>query len=174
MLDKASFEIIPNQRDSFSIIPQIQRRKPLNMIKLLIASCLLLSLNGPVWEHDLSTAKAQAAKEHKYILLNFSGSDWCIPCIRLHNEIFESGYFAQFAADNLVLVNADFPRKNKNQLSKEQQKLNEALADKYNPKGSFPYTLLLDSEGNKVKVWDGFYKDGVANFVAEIKEATGK
>lgn len=144
------------------------------MIKLLIASCLFISLSNLVWEHDLSTAKVQAAKEHKYILLNFSGSDWCIPCIRLHNEIFESGYFTQFAADNLVLVKADFPRKNKNQLSKEQQKINEALADKYNPKGSFPYTLLLDAEGNKVKVWDGFYKDGVANFVAEIKEAAGK
>ena len=144
------------------------------MIKLLVATSLLFTMASPVWEHNLADAKVQAAKEHKMILLNFSGSDWCIPCIRLHNEIFEAAYFTQYAADNLILVNADFPRKNKNQLSKEQQKLNDALAEKYNPKGSFPYTLLLDSEGNKVKVWDGYYKDGVANFVAEIKEASGK
>ncbi|MEI8060167.1 MAG: thioredoxin family protein, partial [Ferruginibacter sp.] len=83
-------------------------------------------------------------------------------------------YFTQYASDNLVLLNADFPRKNKNQLSKEQQKINEALAEKYNPQGSFPFTLLLDSNGNKLKVWDGFYKDGVTNLVAEIKEISGK
>lgn len=144
------------------------------MIKLLAATCLLFTMTSPVWEHNLTDAKVQAKKENKMILLSFSGSDWCIPCIRLHDEVFESSYFTQYAADNLILVNADFPRKNKNQLSKEQQKINDALAEKYNPKGSFPFTLLLDGDGNKVKVWDGYYKDGVANFVAEIREASGK
>lgn len=123
------------------------------------------------WENDFSKAKQTATTEHKYILLNFSGSDWCGPCIRLHKEIFDSELFAAFANDKLVLVNADFPRQKKNQLPKNQQAQNEQLADKYNTAGSFPLTLLLDADGKVVKVWDGFYKAGTAKFIDEIKEA---
>ena len=137
----------------------------------MIGMSFLLMTAEPSWQHDLSVAKEQAKKEHKLILLNFSGSDWCLPCIRLHKEVFDSDEFISFANNNLVLVNADFPRKNKNQPSKEQQKLNEAMADRYDPNGNFPYTLLLDTDGNKVKVWDGFYKNGVTAFIEEIKQA---
>lgn len=145
------------------------------MIKLFLAACLLFSTTTtPVWTNNLETAKEQAKKENKLILLNFSGSDWCIPCMRLHQDIFDSKEFNAYAADNLVLVNADFPRKKKNQLSKEQQKLNEELADKYNPNGSFPFTILLDSNGGKIKIWDGYYKEGAENFVKEIREAAQK
>ena len=142
------------------------------MSKLLLATLFLVVTTNGVWLNNLDTAKEVAKKEHKLILLNFSGSDWCIPCIRLHEEIFNSESFIRYAANNLVLVNVDFPRKNKNQLSKTQQKINDALADRYNPAGSFPLTLLLDNDGNKIKVWDGFYKNGADNFVNEIKEAS--
>ena len=92
----------------------------------------------------MDEAKMLAQKEHKHILLNFSGSDWCGPCIRLHKEIFDSEAFQQFAETNLVLVNADFPRLKKNQLSASQQKINDAIADQYNSKGIFPFTVLLN------------------------------
>jgi len=144
------------------------------MIQLLLSFALIFHAPGAVWIKNLDSAKVQAKAEHKYILLNFSGSDWCIPCMKLEQDIFNSNEFTQYAADNLVLVNADFPRKNKNQLSKQQQKINDALADKYDTQGSFPFTLLLDSDGNKVKVWDGYYKDGPGSFVNEIKVASGK
>lgn len=141
------------------------------MIKLFLTTILFsFAVSPPVWHTNLDSAKELARKEHKFILLNFSGSDWCIPCIRLRNEIFDTDQFTTFAAENLILVNADFPRKNKNKLSAEQQQLNDKLADKYNPQGSFPFTLLLDSNGNKIKTWDGFYKDGAENFVSDIKE----
>ena len=91
-------------------------------------------------------------------MLNFSGSDWCVPCINLRREIFESTSFKEFADNNLVLLNADFPRLKKNQLSKDQQKKNDQLADKYNPQGHFPYTLLLDAEGKVINAWDGLPK----------------
>ena len=84
-------------------------------------------------------------KEHKFILLSFSGSDWCGPCIRLHKEVFGSNAFEQLANEKLILVNADFPRYKKNQLSVSQQKINDALAEKYNKKGEFPLTVLLNS-----------------------------
>ena len=144
------------------------------MSRLLLALVFVFTTSGTTWLTDLGKAKEQAKKEHKFILLNFSGSDWCIPCIKLHDEVFNSEGFTAYANENLVLVNADFPRKSKNKLSKDQQKINDALADRYNPQGSFPYTLLLDEDGNKLKVWDGFYKDGVEHFIHEIVEVPAK
>ncbi len=128
-----------------------------------------LNTTAPVWQTDFDKALNQAKQEHKYVLLNFSGSDWCIPCIKLHKEIFESDAFASFAGDKLVTVNADFPRLKKNQLPKDQQKKNEQLADKYDPQGNFPYTLLLDEQGNVVKSWEGFPKTTPEEFTSQIK-----
>src|SRR5690349_2398481 len=92
-----------------------------------------LKTNRPLWLTDFSTAKQEASVSNKFILLNFSGSDWCTPCIRMHKTLFESDAFESFADKELVLVNADFPRLNKHQLSKLQQKQNDDLAEKFNP-----------------------------------------
>lgn len=121
------------------------------------------------WHTDFEKAKAEAAEKHRVILLNFSGSDWCGPCIRLRKEIFESDAFKEMADASLVLVNADFPRSNKNKLGKEQQAKNDALAEKYNPEGRFPFTLLLTAQGKLVKAWDGYPETSPAIFIAEIK-----
>lgn len=120
------------------------------------------------WLDNFNEAKIEAAKTHKLILVNFSGSDWCGPCIRERKEILETETFENFASEHLVLVRADFPRQKKNQLSKEQVKLNEALADKYNAEGKFPYTLLIDENGKVLKDWDGFPNESPEKFVAEI------
>ena len=134
----------------------------------LLASVFLITTSAG-WETDIDKAKEKATQEHKLILLNFSGSDWCGPCIRLHTEIFEKETFKTFADNNLVLVNADFPRLKKNQLSKEQQKKNGLLADKYNANGSFPYTVLLDANGKVIKTWDGFPNLTPGQFIGQIK-----
>lgn len=126
-------------------------------------------LSASVWETDIEVAKKKAKQEHKFVLLNFSGSDWCGPCIRLHDEIFESSNFKNFADSNLVLINADFPRKKKNQLPAEQKSKNNSLADKYNPQGIFPYTVLLDESGKVLKTWEGFPNKTSTQFTAQIK-----
>jgi thioredoxin-related protein len=138
---------------------------------LLIAAFLFLHPFTIHWENDFSKAKQTAAANHKFILLNFSGSDWCGPCIRLHKEIFESDAFTAVANEQLVLVNADFPRQKKNQLPKTQQQQNEKLADTYNAGGAFPYTVLLNAEGKLIKAWDGFPKQGAESFIDEINQA---
>jgi len=136
-------------------------------ILLILFSSFLLSSNG--WLTNFDTATKAATEKHQLILLNFSGSDWCGPCIRLRKEIFESTTFISFADSNLVLVNADFPRNKKNRLSDDQTKLNDAIADKYNPEGKFPYTLLLNADGKVLKEWDGFPNETPASFVAVLK-----
>jgi thioredoxin-related protein len=137
---------------------------------LAIAVMAFFTTTTVTWQGDFDSAKTQAAKEHKLIVINFSGSDWCGPCIRLRKEILESATFENYATDHLVLVRADFPRQKKNQLSKEQVKLNEALADKYNSEGKFPYTLLVDETGKVLFQWDGFPNETPDQFVSQIDE----
>ncbi|GAA4737090.1 thioredoxin family protein [Flavisolibacter ginsenosidimutans] len=140
-------------------------------MKFLSVFILSLFLNNPpVWQNDFEKAAQEAKSEHKYVLLSFSGSDWCIPCIRLHKEVFDSKEFTSFAEPHLVLVNADFPRLNKNQLPKEQQKRNNQLADKFDPEGHFPYTVLLNEEGKVVKTWDGYPNANAAEFTTQLKD----
>jgi thioredoxin-related protein len=136
----------------------------------LLAICLITIFSANVtWLGDLSIAKSEATEKHRLILINFSGSDWCGPCILLRKEILGSQTFEDYASEHLVLVRADFPREKKNQLSKEQVKLNEALADQYNPEGKFPFTLLVNEKGKVLKTWDGFPNETPEQFVSDIK-----
>lgn len=137
-------------------------------MKFLLFICLYLQT--PVtWLGNFKTASDEAVKSHKLILVNFSGSDWCGPCIRLRKEILESASFTDYAAQHLLLVRADFPRQKKNQLDKEQVKLNEALADRYNPDGKFPYTLLIDEHGKVLMAWDGYPNETPDQFLNQLK-----
>lgn len=139
-------------------------------MKLLL---LTLFMAGQlIWSGNFDEAKKDAQQSHKLILINFSGSDWCGPCIRLRKEILESDEFETYAKDHLVLVRADFPRQKKNQLPKDQVKRNEALADVYNPDGKFPYTLLVDENGKVLRSWDGFPDESTAQFIAQV-DASG-
>jgi thioredoxin-related protein len=136
---------------------------------LLIAFYVLLASSE--WLMDFNKAQQEAAQNHKVILLNFSGSDWCIPCIRLRKDVFESPAFSAFADSALILANADFPRQKKNRLPEELVKQNDALAEKYNPTGLFPLTLLLTADGIIIKSWEGNPGLKADDFINEIRNA---
>lgn len=135
----------------------------------LIAALFVLVILPLKWETDFETAKKLAKEKNELILLSFSGSDWCGPCVATRKNYFETDAFAALAKGNLVLLNADFPRKKKNQLSAEQTRKNETLAEKYNKEGNFPYTLLLDANGKVLKSWKGQPTVPVEKWIAEIK-----
>src|SRR5450432_3441716 len=141
------------------------------MLAKLFLLLPVLFITTSEWHNNLDEAKKMAQKEHKYILLNFSGSDWCGPCIRMRSEFFESEVFKQMADTELVMVNADFPRNKKNQLPADQQKLNDEMADKYNSHGKFPYTLLLNTEGKVLQTWEGLPDESPENFTMEVRNA---
>lgn len=131
---------------------------------------LLLILFIPIqWEPSFENAKKIAKEKHELILLNFSGSDWCGPCIVTRRDYLESDVFTKMANDNLVLVNADFPRKKKNIGTPEMVKRNEALAEQYNKQGAFPLTLLLNADGKVLKIWNGKPETTPEQWTAEIK-----
>lgn len=136
-------------------------------MKLLIS---LFILCIPIqWEPSFENAKKIAKEKHELILLNFSGSDWCGPCIVTRKDYLESVVFTKMANENLVLVNADFPRKKKNMGTPEQIKRNEALAEIYNKQGDFPLTLLLNADGKVLKSWNGKPQETPEQWTANIK-----
>ncbi|MDR6301501.1 thioredoxin family protein [Mesonia maritima] len=99
------------------------------------------------WNLDFEKAKKIASEEDNPIILVFQGSDWCAPCIKLDREIWCSDEFKSYAKDHFVMLKADFPRREKNALSKEQQEKNNQLAEKYNPNGYFPFVIILNKNG---------------------------
>jgi thioredoxin-related protein len=119
------------------------------MKKILLPLLLLVSYYGQAqnWQIDFEQAKKIATDQDKNIIIVFSGSDWCAPCIKLDKNIWQSESFKNEAAKDWVLIKANFPRKKANELSKEQTEHNRKLADKYNIEGSFPLVVILDKNG---------------------------
>lgn len=141
-------------------------------MKTILSAILMVVFSiGIQAQSRLENAKKQAAENNELILLNFSGSDWCIPCIKLHKNIIETEDFKKLETENVIVyINADFPRNKKNQLSPDLKKENASLADQYNPKGLFPYTLLLSPEGKILKSWEGLPSENALAFSKEIRD----
>ena len=119
------------------------------MKKIALGIILFVSTIGFAqdWQTDLEAAKKLATDQDKNIIIVFSGSDWCAPCIKLDKNIWQSDAFKNQSANDWILLKADFPRKKANELSKDQTAQNRKLAEKYNIEGSFPLVVLVDKNG---------------------------
>lgn len=142
-------------------------------ISLIAALALLQAAHAAegTWLTDLDKAKATAKQEKKLVLMDFTGSDWCPPCIALHKNVLTSKEFVEFANENLVLVVVDFPHKTK--LSEEQTKANEELAKKFKVEG-FPTVVVLDSNGKELSKNVGYGGETAKEFVAKLKALKAK
>lgn len=97
------------------------------------------------WATSFSEAQEASKTQEKPIILVFSGSDWCAPCIKLDTDIWQSSEFINYASEHYILYKADFPRRKGNQLSEEIVAENRNLAEQYNSKGYFPLVVVLNS-----------------------------
>ncbi|TKT91244.1 thioredoxin family protein [Dyadobacter frigoris] len=104
------------------------------------------------------------AEKTKFIV--FSGSDWCKSCIRFRKKVLSDPAFETFAKENLDVVVADFPQRIK--LPKEVVEQNEALAEKYNPKGVFPNLVLISPNGSHSEIIE-YSNQTPQEFVNELK-----
>ncbi|WP_378175056.1 thioredoxin family protein [Aquimarina sp. SS2-1] len=116
------------------------------------------------WKYDFDEAIALAKEKDQNIILLFTGSDWCPPCIKLERKIFSDPQFIEYANKNFVWVKADFPKRKKNRLSEAQQKKNSVLAERYNKKMVFPVILVIDKEG-KVLGATGYRKMSAQRYI---------
>lgn len=118
------------------------------------------------WHDDFPKALERAQQENKFVLVDFSGSDWCGWCIKLDEEVFSKKAFKDYAKENLVLVLLDFPRRK--ELSKKIREQNEGLLKKYGVRG-FPTVLILNPKGEVVGQ-TGYRRGGAEAYVAHLKE----
>lgn len=126
---------------------------------LLIAA----AARAATWTEDYASALATARKEHKMLLLNFTGSDWCPWCKKFDAEIFGTKKFGDFAGDKLVLVTLDYPRQR--QLPKEVEVQNADLQKRYGVEG-YPTIIVLDAQEKVVFKQVGFLEGGPDAFLA--------
>jgi protein disulfide-isomerase len=115
------------------------------------------------WQTDYAAAKTAATQQNKYILLDFTGSDWCPYCIKMDKEVFEKPAFSTFAGEKLILVKLDFPRKVSQSPAERSQ--NQELAKKYGIEG-FPTYVLLDPTGKEVRRQVGYLEGGPEAFIS--------
>lgn len=130
---------------------------------------LPLSNSPPI---DLNRALAEANAENKLVLLDFTGSDWCPPCIQMEKAIFSSPEFQVYAEEKLVFLSVDFPLKFR--LSPEANASNNRLAQQFKVDGP-PTLIALDGEGKTILRHIGPYEtpqeliDALADAKAKAK-----
>ena len=115
------------------------------------------------WSTDLEAAFAKAKKEKKSVLVEFTGSDWCPPCIQMRKNVFSKKEFTSAASKDFILVELDFPRKDKALKAK-----NTPYAEKYKIEG-FPTVILFDSKGKEYNRFFASQYPSTDKFLAHLK-----
>jgi len=119
------------------------------------------------WLSDYKKAQEEAKATHKILLLNFTGSDWCGWCIKFDRDVLSQPPFKDYARNNLVLVELDFPRAKAQ--SVDVRKQNRELAQHYEVVG-FPTIIVVNSDGQKLWEYDGYFPGGPEAFIAELEK----
>ncbi len=139
------------------------KKTTLTIVTIAISLTITSAFAGKMWETDFEKASANAKASNRYMLLNFSGSDWCGWCIKLDDEVFSKKDFKNYAKENLVCVLVDSPRSG---LRKKLEKQNNALKTKYNITG-FPSVLILDPSGEEI-FKTGYKKGGPEKYIEQL------
>lgn len=136
-----------------------------SILLLLLIVAMTGSARAQVLQYpDKAFELAQASG--KNVMLVFSGSDWCIPCIRFNKQILSDSTFLSFAGQNLVLLEADFPQRKK--IAAPLRLQYDSLAAAFNPQGAFPQVVIL-SPGKQLVAYVPYRGDTPAGFISTIK-----
>jgi protein disulfide-isomerase len=116
------------------------------------------------WSNNASDVFKQAKIDNAPIMLNFTGSDWCIWCKRIKAEIFETPEFKAWVKEKKVaLLEIDFPRNKKQSDMLRAQ--NQSLKEEVGIQG-FP-TLIIISKGKIIRT--GYVKGGPKAWIASVE-----
>ncbi len=111
----------------------------------------LLTLSAPAiaggdWYADFDEAVAAAKESNKNLLVDFTGSDWCGWCIKLHEEVFDHDAWIEGASKDYIFVALDFPSGDEAKAAVPNPERNEELKNKYGVRG-FPTIFLMTPDG---------------------------
>lgn len=121
----------------------------------MIKNCLLLlvavffiapALAAAEWMTDVESAQKKAKAEHKVVLVDFTGSDWCGWCIKIRRDVLDTPAFEQYVQDKFVLVEIDVPNDAKRVGGAQQLESNKRLCARYGV-DTFPTLLVLTPDG---------------------------
>jgi thiol-disulfide isomerase/thioredoxin len=145
-------------------------------MKALMGSCVFLAIclgsalaGGAQWQTDYEKALAAAKAKSRNVFVNFTGSDWCGPCIALHKSVFSKKEFLDYANKNLILLEVDYPKTKS--LPDEINRQNERLKYQFNiNKLGFPTYVLIDAGGNLLGTHTGYNDEKPADIIAQIEK----
>jgi thioredoxin-related protein len=119
------------------------------------------------WAANLPKALERAKTKDKIVLLDFTGSDWCVWCIRFDDDILSKPEFTTYAKTNLIMVLVDFPNAKKQ--SNDLKKRNAELQTKFKVNG-FPTYVVLNSDGKEIGRQVGYLSGGPLAFIAKLEQ----
>ncbi len=135
---------------------------------IAMASLATISLGSETaWMTDFEAARDKAEKEDKPILMNFTGSDFCPPCIMLSKEVFDTEEFRKYAAENLVLMEVDFPKAKPQPESLQRQ--NAELARALQIQG-YPTLYLITHDLKVITPRLGYYPGGAKVWIEGLEK----
>jgi thioredoxin-related protein len=140
---------------------------------LIVLSFVTTGASGSEWQTDYEQALATAKATRKFVLLDFTGSDWCGPCIQMKKAVFSKATFLKYAERNLVLVEVDFPRgKTLPDKVKEQ---NARLFHQYGiDQSGYPTVVLLNPDGRILGQLEGYGDERPGDVIAWVEKLRAK
>ena len=142
------------------------RKISLALIAVIAAAATPAVAGDENWVADFDKAVEMAKKDNKNLLVDFTGSDWCGWCIKLHDEVFQHEEFLSAVKDKFVLVALDFPKGEEAKAKVPNPERNQELSQKYGVRG-FPTVLLMTPDG-EVFGRTGYRKGGPEKYVEHI------
>ncbi len=127
-----------------------------------------VSLAGSGWMTDVDTALAKAKAEKKPVMIEFTGSDWCPPCMMMDKKVFSKKKFTDAASKKFILVKIDIPNKDK-----ALKKKNQKVLGKYKVSG-VPTVLLFGDDGKEFHRFSASQFPSIKSFLAELDSALEK
>lgn len=103
------------------------------------------------WLVNLDEAYALSKETGKPIMANFTGSDWCGWCRKLTADVFSKPGFKDWAEDNVILLELDFPRRKT--LPDDIRQQNSSLQQAFKVRG-FPtvWVFNINKEDNQFSI----------------------
>ena len=114
-----------------------------------VITCLTLAIlpafgGGEGWRTDLDEAFKEAESNGKPLLVEFTGSDWCPPCMMMRKKVFTKKEFIDEASEKFILVEIDIPNGDP-----ALKRRNIPILERYGVEG-VPTVILFTPQGKEI------------------------
>jgi len=140
--------------------------------QIIVTTIFILVCSGYAsassWTTNLESALASAKKNKKYVLVQFTGSDWCPPCIMMHKQVFSKSSFTRPVSNKFILVKLDMPKSNKSLTLKNRKIMRDHKVT------GVPFILLFGDDGREFSRFGAAEYPTVEGFIDKLREELKK